>query len=68
MAPIELLGTRFKMGLWLVNVRATTLPSLTKINITQCMGKIFCATFQREHLKSHKKYAIRILNNYFLII
>ena len=55
MGPIELLGARFKMGLWLVDVRAITFSFLTEINISQCMGKIFCATFQREHLKFHQK-------------
>ena len=68
MGPIKLLGARFKMGLWLVNLRAITFPSLTKINISQYMGNIFCATFQKEHLKLHKKCAIRVLNNYFLIM
>ena len=57
MGPIQLLGASYKMGLWLLNVRAITFSSLTEINISQCMGKIFCVTFQKEDLKFHKNNA-----------
>ena len=50
----HLYGTRghFKNTYELLNVRALKFSTVNKINIFQCMGKIFCVEFQRYPLNS----------------
>ena len=45
----------FKNTNELVNLGAHKFSLINKLNIFQCMGKIFCVEFQREPLKFHTK-------------
>ena len=60
-------GDRFKNTYELLNVRALTFSCQNKIHIFQCMGKIFCAEFQRVPLKFHTKYLALTLKGTILI-
>ena len=46
----------FQQNYALLNSRALKFSYLYKINIFQCMGKIFCEKLQRVPLKFHTKY------------
>ena len=50
------LGGHFKNAYELVNLRALKSSLLNKLQIFQCIGKIFCVEFQRVPLKFHTKY------------
>ena len=56
-------GGRFKNTYELLILRAINISILYKIEIFQCMGKIFCVEFQRFPLKFHTKYLIHTLKD-----
>ena len=47
----------------LLNLIALEFLPVIKINIFQCMGKIFCVEFQRNHLKFHIKHLTHTLKD-----
>ena len=58
---------RFKNMYELLNIRALKISTSYKNRIFQCMGKIFCAEFQRCPLKFHTKYLTHTLKDVYLI-
>ena len=58
-----LIRGRFKKAFELLNLRALKLSPVNKMQIFQCMGKIFCVEFQREPLKFHTKYLTHTLKD-----
>ena len=61
-------GGRFKNAYELLNPRALKISVLYKNRIFQCMGKIFCAEFQRSPLKFHTKYLTHALKDVSFIL
>ena len=57
-------GERFKNTYELLNLRALKVSPVNKIYIFQCMGKIFCAEFQRYSLKFHTKISYPYIQRY----
>ena len=57
----------FNTAYELLNLRALKFSYVNKICIFQCMGKIFCAKFQRVPLKFHTKYLTHTLKDTFFI-
>ena len=60
-------GGRFKKTYELLNLRALKISPVNKIQIFQCMGKIFCVEFQRYPLKFHTKYLTHTLKDTIFI-
>ena len=60
-------GEHFKNTYELLNLRALKFSHVNKIHIFQCMGKIFCAEFQRCPLKFHTKYLTHTLKDMIFI-
>ena len=60
-------GGRFKNTNELLNLRALKFSSVNKIQLFQCMGKIFCVEFQRYPLKFHTKYLTHTLKDTIFI-
>ena len=60
-------GGRFKNTYELLNLRALKFSPVNKIDIFQCMGKIFCVEFQRVPLKFHTKYFTHTLKDTIFI-
>ena len=59
-------GGRFKNTYELLNLRTLKFSYVNKINIVQCMGKIFCVEFQRYPLKFPTKYLTHTLKDMIL--
>ena len=60
-------GLGFKNAYELINLVALKSSLFTKLHIFQCMGKIFCAEFQRVTL-IHTKYFIHTLKDANFIV
>ena len=56
-------GGRFNNAYELLTLRALKISMFHKRFIFQCMGKIFCAEFQRYPLKFHTKYLTHTLKD-----
>ena len=60
-------GDHFKNTYELLNLIALKFSPVTKIQIFQCMAKIFCVEFQRDPLKFHTKYVTQTLKDMIVI-
>ena len=57
----------FKNADVLLNLRAPNITTLYKNNIFQCVGKVYCAEFQKYPLRFHTKYLTHTLKDVYCI-
>ena len=63
---VLVLGGRFKNVYEFLKLRPLQSSFINKLQIFQCMGKIFCVIFQRYPLKFHTKYLTHTLKDTIL--